>query len=149
MSDLRSRLMSKVVVDPISGCWVWTGSCSGPGSYGQINVGGRMKYVHRVSYELEIGPIPPGHEIDHVKSRGCTHTRCIWPDHLEPVLHLENFHRSSAAGSYTSRTGVCRDGHKQTQENVYVNPRTGERQCRPCKTARTIESNERRRAQRG
>ena len=38
---------------------------------------------------LAVGPIPDGREIDHL----CRNHRCVNPDHLEPVTHLENMRR--------------------------------------------------------
>lgn len=55
------RLMSKVEVDPITGCWLWTGSKT-PGGYGSIGMGSltdgtrRLQPAHRVSYEIFVGP---------------------------------------------------------------------------------------------
>src|SRR5258708_1222423 len=45
-------------------CWPWTGSLNNSG-YGMFYFDGRMQSAHRVAYELTIGPIPEGKELDH------------------------------------------------------------------------------------
>lgn len=134
-TPVRDRLLAKVVIDQDSDCWVWTGSRSGVGLYGQIRVNGRLRYVHRVSYEEHVGPIPEDQQLDHVKSRGCVTTLCVNPAHLEPVSAAENHARSTAPGAYTARHGVCPRGHEQTPENTYITPSTGDRQCHACMKA--------------
>jgi len=42
--------------------------------------------AHRVAYEREVGPIPPGHSIDHL----CSNKACIETTHLEAVPHHVN-----------------------------------------------------------
>lgn len=83
--------------DP-SSCWIWTGK-KGSKGYGLAHVdGGRQAQAHRVAYELLVGPIPDGLEIDHT----CNVRPCVNPDHLEPVTHAENvrrrFRRAQKAG---------------------------------------------------
>lgn len=71
-------------------CLRWTGSRT-PAGYGQMSVAGRLVGVHRVAYELAVGPVPEGLEIDHL----CRVRDCINPDHLEVVTHAENVRRIS------------------------------------------------------
>lgn len=44
-------------------------------------------------YELLVGPIPPGLQIDHL----CRNKICVNPAHLEPVTHRENLMRGKGA----------------------------------------------------
>lgn len=77
------------------GCWLWTASLTGDG-YGRISLGGKfgpMGLAHRVAYELLVGPIPEGLELDHL----CRVRRCVNPEHLEPVTHAENVRRAQEA----------------------------------------------------
>lgn len=65
-------------------CWIWQGAFVG--DYG--NSSGTL--AHRRVYEDTCGPVPPGLELDHL----CEVKACVRPDHLEPVTHAENMHRS-------------------------------------------------------
>lgn len=85
------RLMEKVARND-AGCWVWTG-CRLPSGYGRISIGRETFNAHRVSYELFVGPIAHGLEIDHT----CRNKSCVNPAHLEAVTHVENIRRHWAA----------------------------------------------------
>lgn len=93
---LRDRVLSRLVIDPESGCLLWTGSRNGGpkgARYGKVKVEGRDVAVHRLMFEWFVGPIPPGLTIDHVRDRGCRHHHCASPDHLEAVTQAENNRR--------------------------------------------------------
>lgn len=115
-------------VDRTDGCWLWTGKIDRRG-YGKTN---RGRLAHRVAYELSVGPIPDGLQIDHVVARGCTNHNCVNPAHLEPVTNAENMRRRSEAQTH------CKHGHEFTPENTYtLNRRNGwiGRMCRTCNLA--------------
>lgn len=79
--------------DP-SGCWLWSGSRTHPvWGYGTVSVDGHMVVAHRAVYEVVVGPIPTGMDIDHL----CRVRLCVNPAHLEPVTRLENNRRKFAA----------------------------------------------------
>ena len=81
VNTVAARFWSKLDSQlPLIGCWEWRGAGSANG-YGSFRVGSRNLCAHRVSYELLVGPIPAGLQIDHV----CPNRRCVNPDHLEPV----------------------------------------------------------------
>ena len=49
-------------------CWLWLASISDNG-YGKFSVRhGLIVYAHRLAYELLVGPIPPGKELDQLMS---------------------------------------------------------------------------------
>lgn len=114
----RTRLVE--VTD--SGCWLWTG-CLNSRGYGVVSISGRRFLVHRVSYEENVGPIPEGLTIDHVKDRGCTSKRCFNPEHLEPVTQVENNRR------YTRSLTKCSRGHD------FRTKASGVRWCPTCEGA--------------
>jgi hypothetical protein len=104
-------------VQKTGSCWLWTGTTAAHG-YGQMRRGGRTLPAHRVSYELLVGPIPPGLHIDHL----CRVRACVNPAHLEAVTQKENNRRAHAVRK------ICRHGHPL--DGVRPN---GYRYCRECK----------------
>jgi len=90
-----------------------------------------MVPAHRVSYELEVGPIPEGLELDHVKKRGCRSTRCVAVEHLEPVTNVENNLRSNSMSARNARKTECLNGHEFNEANTRTRP-DGQRDCRVC-----------------
>lgn len=119
---------SFVEPEPMSGCWLWTGSVNQAG-YAQRQYKGRVCLYHRVVYEVAYGPIPIGYVIDHK----CGTRSCVNPAHLQAVTRGRNiwlgFHRD---GRRTKpRKEFCKRGlHKMEGSNVIdCNGRT----CRACK----------------
>jgi len=81
-------------IQVIGDCWVYTGARNQDG-YGIVWVAGAAHRAHRVAFELTVGPIPPGHEVDHVWLRGCRHRSCVRPSHLEAVTGRVNRQRQA------------------------------------------------------
>jgi hypothetical protein len=75
-------------------CLLWTGTKTGNG-YGSIHLNGSSVPVHRVAYELWVGPLHADDTVDH-KPR-CRRALCINPAHLEAVSGPENTRRMNAA----------------------------------------------------
>ncbi len=121
-------------VNKTSTCWLWTGSISS-GGYGGFGIRGTAKKAHRVSYELIVGPIPEGLELDHL----CRVRHCVNPNHLEPVTRQENVRRGVGwAGDYGNagkrrRRTHCNHGHEFTPENTQVRSDGLGRACRTCR----------------
>jgi hypothetical protein len=88
-SCVARRFWSKVSVDPDSGCWLWTAAIDPQTGYARLGLGKKAANGHRVAYELLVGDVPEGLEIDHL----CRVRHCVNPDHLEPVTHRENLMR--------------------------------------------------------
>jgi hypothetical protein len=86
------RIFGKIRVDRQTGCWVWLGYTSDKG-YGQVWFRGRMHWVHKLVYELLVGPVPGGLEVHH---EGCRNTSCCNPQHLEPRTKTENVIESNS-----------------------------------------------------
>ncbi len=141
-ATLRERMDAKTVIDE-NGCHLWTGFIDKAG-YGRIREGGRdtpVLYAHRATYEMEIGPIPDGCELDHL----CRVKHCRNPQHLEPVPHRINILRSDAPTVVLNREGRCLNGHPATPENVYRRKGSGEIvYCRPCRRAKRRAASEKR-----
>lgn len=123
----RDRLLALVEIDEATGCWLWMGSRKGPG-YGTFCFENVTRLAHRVSYELFVGPIPEGLQVDHL----CNTPPCVRPDHLEVCSGRQNVLRSPAAPSaINARKTHCNNGHEFTPENTYVT-KNGSRQCKRC-----------------
>jgi hypothetical protein len=119
VDDPKDKLMSRAVAG-LNSCIVWTGGKNDQG-YGHVNVNGRRIYVHRLSYELHVGPIPDGLVIDHL----CRNRACVNHHHLEPVTAAENTRRGAAAITH------CPQGHAYDEANTRRRP-DGRRGCRRC-----------------
>jgi hypothetical protein len=85
---LTERLWQKIRRTP-DGCWEWTGAMSRATGYGKATMNGRSDGAHRIMYELIVGPIPTGLDLDHL----CRNRICVNPAHLEPVTRSENVRR--------------------------------------------------------
>lgn len=121
------------------GCWLWTGALTESG-YGRLRYGGRMVRAHRLAYELTVGPIPEGLELDHL----CRTRACVRADHLEPVTHQENVRRGSLWAVNGSKTR-CPAGHEYSEANTYRSD-GDKRHCRTCRRVREAQRRERLRA---
>lgn len=109
-------------------CLRWQRSHSRTG-YGRIRHEGRQREAHILAYELWVGPIPEGHELDHVWRLGCRFKDCLEPRHLQAVSHGENM------GRIADRISECPHGHAYTPENTIYETQRG-RKARYCKTCR-------------
>lgn len=127
--DIRIRLWEKTIIDPSSGCWVWTGLRNKKG-YGSLSWRGKTISVHRASYFIFKGDIPEGMHIDHVRAWGCTSTSCWNPAHLEAVTPAENTRRERLTRAKKTH---CLNGHPYDNENTEIY--SGRRRCKACNRA--------------
>jgi hypothetical protein len=132
--ELDQRFWSKVDASGI--CWEWTASIS-KGGYGKFTIPfgdgtGRSKhvYAHRHSWEILVGPISDGLQVDHL----CRNRKCVNPDHLEPVTTQVNCHRGVSPAALNVGKTHCPLGHEYNSENTFEN-RQGYRQCKVCRRA--------------
>ena len=144
--DDHARFWSKVERGSDAECWLWRGTLVE--GYGQFRVGGKRVGAHRYAYELLVGEIPPGLQLDHVRAWGCVNRNCVNPAHLEPVDMVENVMRSDAPPAINARKNLCIRGHEFDKVTVRKDGRT-RRRCSVCHRMKTNESKRRRRAARG
>jgi hypothetical protein len=132
---VKTFFYQNVALPDENGCMLWTRSLTWDG-YAQFKsrrYPGR--YAHRMAYELMVGPIPEGLQLDHL----CKVRNCVTPDHLEPVTHAENTRRSDAGkatGAMQRAKTHCPHGHEYTPENTGVYK--GRRYCKKCKLIRAL-----------
>lgn len=108
-------------------CWEWEGQLT-PDNYGRFTARRTTAMAHRWIWEELVGPIPEGYQIDHL----CQHTKCVNPDHLEPVTPEENYRRKKSCGPkiFKQRRTHCKNGHELAPDNLYW-AKTG-RRCKTC-----------------
>ena len=120
-------------------CWLWTRALAD--GYGKFKVDGQVVSAHCYAYELLVGPVPEGLELDHMCHNedltclggdSCPHRACCNPAHLIPSTRRENTLRSTLTGpGINSRKTHCPAGHPYDEENTRVRKR-GSRECRTC-----------------
>jgi len=137
VTEAAERFWSNV--DQSGDCWLYLGAKTHNG-YGRPSFQGRRIMAHRLAYELAIGPIPEGLQIDHL----CRVRSCVNPSHLEAVTQQENISRSDAPTAVNARRAECIRGHAFTKDNTYVTA-DGRRQCRTCIRIRTAKFEARKR----
>lgn len=139
---IRRRIQSRVAID--NGCWVWQGACD-PAGYGRISYLGGSRYVHRVAYQLFVGRIADGTELDHL----CRNRACCNPKHLEAVTHRVNLERSPLHIMFNPELRPlagpkpkthCKNGHELTPANRYHG---GRGRCAVCARRYAAETAER------
>ena len=126
------RARFELLVERTETCWLWTGRI-GKGGYGRLG----PRLAHRAAYELFVGPVPQGFELDHL----CRTPNCVNPQHLEPVTPEENWLRSHNPARINADKTHCKNGHEFTPENTLLNTRNRPsrrpyRRCRKCTQAR-------------
>lgn len=134
--QVLERLLNKVIPEPNSGCWLWTGALT-PNGYAVIQMAkagsgsSRNRGAHRVSFELHVGAIPQGFDLDHLCRVRC----CVNPAHLEPVTRKENLLRGVGVGEGRGKAQAarthCPHGHPYDEANTKRRKRGG-RDCREC-----------------
>lgn len=77
----------------VTPCHIWQGAIKRNGYGAQWSPTRKTQTsAHVVAWEEAHGPVPDGHELDHL----CRVRACVRVDHLEPVTHAENIRRGSS-----------------------------------------------------
>lgn len=106
MKRVEDRFWAKV--DKTDECWLWTAATNRLG-YGdfwdgtkRLSGANRIVRAHRFAYELQIGRIPDGLEIDHV----CHVRSCVNPEHLRTVTRKQNLENTVGGIGASGLRGV-------------------------------------------
>jgi len=100
-------------VEKTDSCWLWN-AAKGRGGYGHFNIGGKLHYAHRMSWELVNGDIPDGLQVLH-NCPDRDNPSCVNPAHLSLGTLAENIRdrdQKAISGKHSSRL------RKLTQEQV-------------------------------
>ena len=132
-TEQQDRFWSKVEVHQPAGCWEWTSGINDAG-YGIARFGASSNQfrAHRVAYELLVGEITDGYQLDHL----CRNRSCVNPDHLDPVPQRENLRRGFGQVGLRARLTHCKHGHEFTPENTGIQS-NGCRKCKACDRERS------------
>jgi hypothetical protein len=130
--DLPDWLFTKVIPEPMSGCWLWFGSVDKLG-YGWVRLGRHKGKqfnhpAHRLIYEFYNGPVSESFVMDHL----CRNPGCVNPEHQEPVPAKINVLRGQGVSAKNAQKTHCPFGH--SLEDAYIVD--GCRKCRKCQKLR-------------
>jgi hypothetical protein len=102
LTELPDRIRAKIEVVS-NGCWLWRGWVEerrpGKLSYGKVWWEGTMRYAHRIVFQLLVGEVPSGQQLDHL----CGEPSCVNPAHLEPVTAKENTRRGNTGQNMVAK----------------------------------------------
>lgn len=136
LRPLPEELFKRIVIDD-DGAW-WTGARTS-GGYPAF----RGRRAHRLIYEMFVGPIPDGLDIDHechnrdpaCPGGKCRHRLCMIPSHMVPRTRGENVKRGKTVEAAKARKAaqmVCKNGHLLE----LLPGKAGKRGCRQCRRER-------------
>ena len=141
VSELRALAANR---DP-STCWPWHMSTTEQG-YGQVNLEGRIRKVHRAAFEVLVGPIASDVSLDHrchtedptcPGGRTCPHRACWNPAHLKPGTQADNVLAGRGFAATNKAKTKCPAGHPYTPANTIAEGPGGRwRKCRTCHNER-------------
>lgn len=146
----RVRFLDAFTEDE-SGCWLWRNRVGSKGyAYFTRDSGHTPRTVlaHRFAYEMMVGPIPDGAQLDHLCHNEdqscaggwkCRHRSCVNPAHLEPVSQSVNQKRGRIGDRNREKYDTithCPQGHPYDEGNTYRRPGFEHRTCRECSRQR-------------
>lgn len=80
--EVKTKLLSLVMIEPFSGCWLWEAGCFGHKYPNHVRpafyVNGKQYFAYRISFEVFRHEIPDGLKALH----SCDTSICINPAHI-------------------------------------------------------------------
>lgn len=126
----EDRLLKYRKIDPITGCWIFTG-CLHPQGYGLFYFEGRPRKANRIAAYLWLGlDINDSKQFACHKDDICNNKACFNPDHLYVGTSQDNV-RDMKKQPQKIKTH-CKNGHEYTPSNTgkdYL----GNRRCKICR----------------
>lgn len=118
-------------------CHPWTASTTTKG-YGQMNIDGRNREVHRWAFRMFVDPTLRD---DEVVRHSCDNPLCQNPRHWVKGSRKDNAQDAVTRKRLPwSHQTHCRNGHPYDAENTYYRPdRPGSRGCRACNNASSLK----------
>ena len=110
LADWEAALKDRCEVTP-KGCWEWRGGLKG--GYAVIKFGDRTVQVHRASLEMRLGRGLGTESAHHM----CANTKCVNPQHLQPISHRENMAEMHERNYYRNRISELENALRSVAPN--------------------------------
>lgn len=131
---LIKKLQKHTSINPITNCWLWTGSLSKGGKsegYGRININNTVYYVHRVSAYIYHSMPLEKESTDLQALHICDMKNCWNPDHIYVGTHADNI--IDRDGFCLAGMTRCKNGHDLSDPNSYTVYAGNQRKCNQCR----------------
>lgn len=128
------RVLSKIIPEPNSGCWLWTG-CVNHAGYPQARnlITRKNGTLSRWIYKTLVSTFSEELLVCHK----CDNTNCVNPDHLFLGSMKDNMQDAIRKGrNYLLSRKTCKHGHPFSPENTIIES-TGARRCKICRKAQS------------
>lgn len=104
--------------DGTNACWLWLGRLDKDG-YGMLRrTRGAAERVHRIAYEIYVGPIPDGLCVCHT----CDVRNCVRPSHLWLGTTLQNTQDKMAKGRHSCNRSITEAKARKIKDALNAAP---------------------------